>query len=498
MRFRLECASPDLGVTEIAPGIGRVRGTPTELIAFGAAHPTVHVEVAPPAHALLANAQFITRANAARSQRGADGTGVAVGIIDTGIDPTRPDFRDPITQASRIAWMLDYSMAPLGLHADLETKYGTTDANGNPLGAVLTGADIDNLIAEANPVPVDTDGHGTHVASIAAGNGGGTAYIGIAPNASHHRRARVARFVGSTFETGDILAGTDFVFDRASAMNVPVVANLSLGSDFGSHDGNSMWEEALASYVGSQFPGRALVAAAGNSGSIADPVHQAIELTGTHVSVPINASNASSGTIQIWVALRAGADVRIGLDGPDGTWVSPVSDGNENAHDTSTYNSGVIFGSSAQNSPVPPNSQGGVVVWTGNWPSGTYAVTLEGRGYADLYLSASGAAQNAVAFTQGVRDGTSRFALRRTRRSSASAARSINPVGRRKTKTRFRSRNLRLDLHTAGFRSSTRTAISRRRCRRSARSVIFRAQVPTSWAFRSRIFSRRARRSSRR
>src|SRR5580693_6157519 len=42
----------DLGVTEIAPGIGRVRGTPTELIAFGAAHPTVHVEVAPPAHAL--------------------------------------------------------------------------------------------------------------------------------------------------------------------------------------------------------------------------------------------------------------------------------------------------------------------------------------------------------------------------------------------------------------------------------------------------------------
>ncbi len=352
-----------------------------------------------------ANAQFITRANAARSQRGADGTGVAVGIIDTGIDPTRPDFRDPNTQASRIAWMLDYSIAPLGLHADLETKYGTTDANGNPLGAVLTGADIDTLIAEANPVPVDTDGHGTHVASIATGNGGGTAYVGMAPNASIIV-ARVSRDSSGTFETGDILAGTDFVFDRASAMNVPVVANLSLGSDFGSHDGNSLWEQSLASYVGSQFPGRALVAAAGNSGSIADPVHQAIELTGTHVSVPINANNATSGTIQIWVALRAGADVRMGLDGPDGTWVSPISDGNENAHDTSTYNSGVIFGSSAQNSPVPPNSQGGVIVWTGTWPSGTYAVTLEGRGYVDLYLSATGAAQNAVAFTQGVRDGT--------------------------------------------------------------------------------------------
>jgi subtilisin family serine protease len=398
-------SAADLGVKEIAPGIGMIRATPTELVAFGAAHPNVHVEVPPPARALLANAQFITRAGVARAQRNATGQGVAVGIIDTGIDPTRPDFRDPNTQASRIAWMLDYSMAPLGLHADLETKYGTTDANGNPLGAVLTGADIDMLIGEAKPVPVDTDGHGTHVASIAAGNGGGTAYIGMAPNASLII-ARVSRDTSGTFENGDILAGTDFVFDRASAMSVPVVANLSLGSDFGSHDGNSMWEQTLASYVGAQFPGRAIIAAAGNSGSVVSPVHQAVELTGSHVRVPIIANNVTSGSVQIWVALRAGADVRIGLDGPDGTWVSPLSEGNENAHDADQYNSGVIFGSGIQNSPVPSNSHGAVVVWTGTWPAGTYAVTLEGRGYADLYLSASGAAQDAVTFSAGVRDGT--------------------------------------------------------------------------------------------
>jgi len=395
----------DLGVTEIAPGIGRLRGTPAELVAFGAAHPSVHVEVPPPARALLQYAQAITRDDVARSTRGADGTGVAVGIIDTGIDPTRPDFRDPTTQASRIAWMLDYSMAPLGLHPDLEQKYGTTDANGNPLGAVLTGADIDTAIAEANPVPTDTDGHGTHVASIAAGNGGGTAYIGMAPNAQIIV-ARVSRDSSGTFETGDILQGADFVFDRATAMGVPVVANLSLGSDFGPHDGNSMWEQTLASYVGSQFPGRAMIAAVGNSGGLDEPIHQAVEVTGSRVSVPIVTNGATSGTVQIWAAFRAGADISVGLDGPDGTWVSPQSNGSESAHDTSDYNSGVIVGSTPQNSPIPSNSEGGIVVWNGTWPAGTYAVTLEGRGYVDLYLSATGNAEGAVFFTQGVREST--------------------------------------------------------------------------------------------
>ncbi len=418
-------SAADLGVVEIAPGIGRLTVSPADLIAFGAAHPNVHVEVAPPARALLGNAQLVVRSQTARATRNANGAGVAVGIIDTGIDPSRPDFRDPQTQASRIAWMLDLSMAPLGLHADLEKKYGVTDASGNPLGAVLTGADIDTIIGKGNQLPVDTDGHGTHVASIAAGNGGGSNYIGMAPKASLIV-ARVSRDATGTFDQGDIIRGTDFVFDRAGDLGVPVVANLSLGSDFGSHDGNSLWEQTLASYVGAQFPGRALVAAAGNSGSISAPVHQAVALTGSHVSVPILTHGATDGTVQIWVALRGGADVRIGLDGPDGTWVSPQSDGSSSSHDSNGYNSGVIAGSTAQNSPLPKGSDGGVVVWSGTWPTGTYAVTLEGHGYADLYLVATGAAQDHVFFSAGVRDGT--IGLPATSASIISAGCTINDV----------------------------------------------------------------------
>lgn len=383
----------ELGVVEVAPGIGRLWGDSATLLAFGAAHPDVHVEVPGPLHTLLAHAQIITRASTARFDFGATGAGAAVGVVDTGIDPTLADFRDPTTKKSRIAWMLDLSMKPLGLHADLEKRFGITDDQGNVTnGAVLTGEDIDNLIATNQPIPEDPNGHGTHVASIAAGNGGGGPYIGMAPSAKLIV-ARVTRDASGSIDNGDTLQGEAFVFDRAdNDLHVPVVANFSLGTDFGPHDGNTLWEKTLASFVGPNFPGHAIVAAMGNSGSIVDtPIHQAVEVTRDRVRVPITAfGDVESGSVQVWVALRAGADVKVGLDGPDGTWVSPISDGESQAHDTSEYQSGVIFGSSAPNTIVPQGSHGAIVVWTGKWHKGTYAVTIEGTGYADLYLEGLG------------------------------------------------------------------------------------------------------------
>ena len=296
--------------------------------------------------------------------------------------------------------MLDLSMKPLGLHPELEAKYGIYDENKNLVGgAVLSGQDIDDLIAQGKTLPIDVNGHGTHVASIAAGNGGGTPYIGMAPNATLIV-ARVTRDTSGSFGTDDTLDGVTFVYDMAeSQLHMPVVVNLSLGTDFGPHDGNSLWEQALASFVGPDHPGRALVAAAGNSGSIVDtPQHQGLAVTGTHVSVPICVGTCDphaqtstvSGTVQAWVALRAGADVKIGLDSPGGTWISPIEDEHEQGHTDGSTNAGVIYGSDVPNTLVPKNSHGAIVIFTGSFPTGPYAVTLEGQGFADLYVDGSG------------------------------------------------------------------------------------------------------------
>ncbi len=402
-----------LGLDPVAPGFGRLRGPASHLLGFASAHPALRVDVAPPLHLLLDKAGQWTNAAAARQVDGIDGTGVLVGVADTGLDVTHPDLRDPVTGHTRVAWLLDLSLAPVGIHSDLEQKFGILDPSGNLVaGAVFDASDIDGLLDHNSPGPQDEIGHGTHVTSIAAGNGGARGlFVGFAPKATIVF-ARIARDSSGTIENDDLLQGVRFLFDRADAMSMPMVANLSIGSDFGPHDGTTDWEQVLASFVGPAHPGRAFVAAAGNSGSITEtPIHQSVYVPhGSHVRVPIETAGAQNGGVQVWVGMRSGASLSVGLDGPDGTWISPVGDGSQNGKNTSSYNAGVINGSSVSGSPVPSGSHGAVVIWSGAWPSGEYAVTLEGEGTADLYVDptgdAGGAFGSSVGFSHGVREGT--------------------------------------------------------------------------------------------
>jgi subtilisin family serine protease len=407
----------DLGLDAVAPGIARLRGSAQAIARFSEAHSNLRIEVAPPLHTLLDKAGTWVNAGVARSAKGVDGTGVLVGVADTGLDVTHPDLLDE-NGKSRVAWILDLSLKPLGYHPELEAEFGIKDGTGRLVaGAVLTGAEIDAMVAaNAGGLPGDEVGHGTHVTSLAAGNGGWnphTPYVGMAPGAKIVF-ARVTRGASDGIENDDLVRGVQFIFDRADAEKKPVVANLSLGSDFGPHDGTLMWEALLASYVGPDKPGRALVVAAGNSGSIAEtPVHQSVHVARkSTMRVPIETSGARGGAVQIWVAMRDGAALDVGLDGPDGTWIAPVADGNEAGKNTSAYNAGVVNGSSAPSgaNEIPAASRGAVVLWTGAWPAGEYNIVLQGEGTADLFLEASGDAGpgslGPAYFQSGVREGT--------------------------------------------------------------------------------------------
>jgi len=401
-----------LGLEPFGPGIGRISGTASSLIAFSNAHPGVHMEVTTPLHVLMSVARGTIQADRALDTLGADGSGTLVGVADTGIDVRHPEFLDE-TGHSRIAWLLDMSMAPAGLHPELERKYGVVDGNGTLIsGAVFNAKDIDRLIAEKKTLPTDVVGHGTHVSSIAAGDGDDLGkkgnYRGVAPKA----RLVVAGLGGlsSGISNDDLLRGAAFVFDRANSEKQPVALNLSLGGDFGPHDGTTLWEQALAGFVGPNHPGRAIVAAAGNSGSIASaPIHQSVRVTdGTTVRVPVVTEGADDGGVQIWVALRSGASLQIGLDSPDDTWIEPVGEGSEGGKNTDQYQAGVVYGSSIKDSPVPAGSRGAVVLWQGKWPKGTYYVTLKGTGTADLFLGGTGDVESIkpASFAAGVREGT--------------------------------------------------------------------------------------------
>src|SRR5262249_23118042 len=128
------------------------------------------------------------------------------------------------------------------------------------------------------------------------------------------------------------------------------------------------------------------------------------------MSVPIATGGASNGGVQVWVAMHAGASLRVGLDGPDGTWISPVAESDSAGKNTNDYNAAVYNGSQPSGSPVPQASHGAVVVWQRHWPTGTYSITLSGSGTAELYVQATGDASvpgvRDVSFLHGVREST--------------------------------------------------------------------------------------------
>jgi subtilisin family serine protease len=401
----------DVGLLPAAPGLARLYGTPAKLLAFADAHPGLPMEVVPPLHALLDTAGVFVEATTATA-RGLDGTGALVGVADTGLDVTHADFLDAQGH-SRVKWLLDLSAPPRGQYPALEKKYGTLDGNGNvTYGAVWQGSDLDAaMAAHSSNLPQDEVGHGTLVTSCAAGNGeqGTSPFRGIAPDAQLVI-ARVAAAGSESIANDDLLRGVSFLFDQADAMKMPVVVNLSIGSNFGPHDGSMDWEQALASHVGAAYPGHALVVAAGNYGSIVDtPVHQSVRVSPTEtMSVPIPLAAPANGGVQVWVAMHEGAALQVGLDGPDGTWISPVQAGQSGGKTTANYTAGVYNGSGSSGSPVPSGSLGAVAIWQGVIPAGTYNITLSGTGSADLYLQGTGdlAPDGSVGFTYGVREST--------------------------------------------------------------------------------------------
>jgi len=215
------------------------------------------------------------------------GQGVTIGVLDTGIDVNHFDFSSTASPAmtSKIAWY--YSEGP-GFFAAPRVPYvGTGTASTNEWSNLNLNTAAGRSNASANAP--DRVGHGTHVASIAGSTGnavdGGIHYTGAAP-ASPLIDVQIAPN-GSASEH-KILSGFNYFFNTRGGQ----VANLSFGGPFGPHDGSSLYETAVSSFIPAAGTKRFIVAAAGNNGSFnglqrwhADPVMNP-GVTGTEVFNP--------------------------------------------------------------------------------------------------------------------------------------------------------------------------------------------------------------------
>ena len=185
------------------------------------------------------------------------GRGVIVLIYDTGIDWRHLDFRDPVdTTKSRILAIWDQTISPLG---------GETNPSGFSYGVEYTKQQIENEFTVSPPRYVrekDSFGHGTHVAGIAAGNGNSynKKYVGVAPEAD----IIVVKGSDGPFTTTKEIDGLTYAQNKAAYFGKAIVVNMSIGGQYGPHDGTGADEIAVDNF--STTPGRSVVISAGNDG----------------------------------------------------------------------------------------------------------------------------------------------------------------------------------------------------------------------------------------
>jgi len=403
---------------------------PERIAKLAEAHPAWSFEWSPPRHVLLDRADGWVRAAAVRKETGTSGKGVVVGIVDTGVDIAHPDLRTADGK-TRVAWLLDVTKTAAGLHPDFEAAYGCDNAD-TPC-AIFAASDLDALISDniSGNEPNDEEGHGTHVASLAAGNGLGSkvpTYVGVAPEATYVV-ARVAQRNGGISDA-DVLRGVKFVFDRAADLGMPAVVNLSLGSDFGGHDGTSALESELAAMVGADLPGRAIVVAAGNSaglyGQYTTPypapygVHTEVHVPQDSVSLvplitppPISGGTRVNGTASVWIGFRPGDDVRVGIDDAGGTWVPPLQVGQGTTVKRSDYEVTILNGvqGTQASEALSLDRNGAVLVLDGVFSAASdFKIHLEGHGTAQLWVQGQGDLDPAVGygamFPRAMKEGT--------------------------------------------------------------------------------------------
>lgn len=229
------------------------------------------------------------------------GSGVVVGIIDTGIDYTNSVFQyeDGTTRIQRLWDQSIDGTPPLGFN------YGTEYMK----------EQINEAIMSPDPYSVvpsrDENGHGTFVAGITAGydRSGAGEYIGGAPDAELYvvKLKPANEFLRQYYflndgvyacQSDDIMLGVRYLIQSIRETEKPLVICLALGTNDGPHDGTNILESVLGEI--SPLRGVCLVTAAGNEANMGH------HYTGTLVASPsdsfeVNVADGEKGfELIIW------------------------------------------------------------------------------------------------------------------------------------------------------------------------------------------------------
>lgn len=214
----------------------------------------------------------IEKSNIGKVQRnpylGFNGSGVLIGIIDTGIDYEHPAFRHN-DGTTRILYVWDQSIQ------------GGKQPEGFVFGTEYNSHQINNALRSTNPIDIvpttDTNGHGTAIASIISGRESSeNSFRGVVPESGlvvvklkeAKKNLHDIFFVPEDvlcYQESDIMFGLQYLEKIAQKLNRPIAICLALGTSQSSHEGRGATSSFLDDISRTSRTGVAV--SAGNEGN---------------------------------------------------------------------------------------------------------------------------------------------------------------------------------------------------------------------------------------
>ena len=265
------------------------------------------------------------------------GAGVIVGFVDTGINYTDSLFRN-VDGSTRIIGIWDQTNNSDNSNNIENETVKPFSAFSALYGTQYTADEINLALNSDNPASIvptrDENGHGTFLASIAAGNRDERAgFSGAAPQASiamvklkpakqYLRDFYLIQDGAEAYQENDIMMGVSYLYFLARKYSMPLVVCIPLGTNMGSHMGMSRLGQYLNQV--SLSNGSAVITAAGNETGARHHFRAVMDADTDEVTAELRVGEREAGfSMELW-AENMGA-YTVGFISPTGEVAREIS-----------------------------------------------------------------------------------------------------------------------------------------------------------------------------
>lgn len=235
-----------------------------------------------------------------------DGTGVVIGLVDTGIDYLNEQFINE-DGTSKILTIWDQTIpAPITDPELIGGREYTKAEIDRAIQVKTSGGDPYSVVPS-----IDDVGHGTHMASILIGRGTTPELQGISPGSNiavvkpRRTSSKGREFIGIVGDTpsyrgSGVFFAVRYLYELALKLNKPMVIYIPMGTNTGGHNGTTFLERYIDSI--SDIKGIVVVVPTGNQGNTDTHTSGVIEYVGDRKAIELKVGAQQKDLkFEIWI-----------------------------------------------------------------------------------------------------------------------------------------------------------------------------------------------------